>query len=146
MPQLSLLDAVVKEQRPRKKVRAVSKAVYAELRDSDRLAKSTHEVLTALAHFYYRTQTWPTTRELVRDMFTRGKLPAESASLISGRITFLVSGEDRRLKDGSVVHVGGGVCEFLPNRPCSITGRSAAPVRVREIGSLPDRHGYGGQH
>jgi hypothetical protein len=124
------------ERLPRKKVRSVSKQVYAELRDSDRLAKSTHLVLTALAAYYNRFAVWPTTRELVQYMFDRGQLPAPSANLISGRITFLVDGIDRKSKDGHVTHVGGGVCEFLQTRRCRISGRPAAPVRIRERGSL----------
>jgi hypothetical protein len=144
--QPSLLDRVERVERPRKRVRAVSKQVYAELRDTGRLVESNQKALTALAAYYNRFAVWPTTRELVQWMFEDGRLPAPSGNLVSGRFTFLTYGIKRTLKDGTVIHEGGGVCEFLPKRTCRVSGKSAHPIRIREAGSLLDPHSYGGRN
>lgn len=135
MNQLSLLDRVERVERPRKHVRKVSRAQYAVLRDTNALPARRHVVLTALAHHYYVRQVWPTTSELVRWMVDHQKLSLPSANWISGRITELVKGRKTVGKDGAVTWIGGGVCEFLPARPCTITGNPAHPIRIREAGS-----------
>ena len=146
--QPSLLSVLEREERPRKKVRKVSKQIYAELRDSDRLGKSQHRVLTALAHYYNARADWPTTAELARWMFDHGKLTREAVNLIAPRVSDLVNGEwsKRKRQDGQIENFqkGGGVCEFLPARLCRITGDLSHPIRIREAGSRLSQLGYSG--
>ena len=129
--------------RVRKEVRKVSKGHYAGLRDTKQLSERTHMVLTALAHRYYVTQEWPTPAELTQWMFRHSKIPRESTNVVAPRISDLVNGwwATRR---GQRIRMGGGVCEFLPKRRCSVTGGDAHPVRIREAGSMLPRLGYGG--
>lgn len=119
----------------RKRVRAVSKRVYAELRDSGRLAKRAHEVLTALAYYRNRTQEWPTPAELVRDMAERGIIPREESRYVAPRLTEFVKGAVKRRKDGSTFRKGGGLCVLMPARTCRVSGQEAHPVAIREAGS-----------
>jgi hypothetical protein len=142
--QLSLLNRVERDERPRKTVRKVSRQQYAVLRDTNVLPARRHAVLTALAHYYNARAQWPTTSELVRWMVDHQTLTLPSANWISGRITELVTGRKVMGKDRSVSWVGGGVCEFLPARPCTITGKPAHPVRIREAGSILTPRGNGG--
>lgn len=122
MTQLSLLSVVERHERPRKRVRAVSKAQYAVLLETPGLLSAKrHHVLTAMAAYREVTTRWPTTSELVTFMVQRRELPRASSNLISGRVTELVNG---------------GVCEFLPRRICAVTGRTAHPVGIREAGSI----------
>lgn len=157
--QLDLLTAQLPEQpapiivldRPWKEVRKVSRAVYAFLRDGDRLAFMEHRVLTALAYYRNRTQTWPTAAELARFMYNtrdgktnRRRIARDDARLVAPRLTFLVKGEivkdpetGRTLigPNGRALRRGGGVCQYLPKRICTVTGTTAAPVAIREVGS-----------
>lgn len=140
--QPSLLDVIAREDKPRKRVRAVSRQQYAVLRDTDRLSARTHAVLTALAHRYYVTQEWATPAELTRWMFNHGTIPRESTNVVAPRISDLVNGAWVKGPDGTRVQVGGGVCEFLPKRVCAVTGGLAHPVRIREAGSVLLQFGY----
>lgn len=128
----------------RKAVRKVSRDQYAVLRDTGRLSKRAHEVLTALAHRYYVLQDWATPAELTRWMFRHGTITRESTNLVAPRLSDLVNGRWVRGRGGTRVQVGGGVCELLPKRVCRVTGTLAHPVRIREAGSTLPRLGYGG--
>lgn len=129
--------------RIRKQVRKISRQQYAVLRDTGVLSAKAHAVLTALAHRYYVTQIWPTPAELARWMFQHGKIPRDSTNLVAPRISGLVNGEWRG-RGRSRRQVGGGVCEYLPKRRCTVTQGDAHPVRIREAGSVLARFGYGG--
>ena len=123
---------------PRKRVRPVSKQLYAELRDSDWLSKRAHQVLTALAHFRNRTTFWPTPAELTADMHRRGLISRPDPRLVAPRLSELVRGRVVRRK-GARIREGGGVCEQLPTRRCSITLAEAHPIAIREAGSRESR-------
>jgi hypothetical protein len=130
--------------RARKEVREVSRAQYAELRDHPWLTQRTHAVLTALAHRYYVTQAWPTAGELCRWMFRHHGLKREAINVVAPRLSDLVNG--RWVTEGGVRRrVGGGVCELLPKRRCTVTGGLAHPIRIREAGSILAHYGYGGR-
>jgi hypothetical protein len=132
--QPSLLDLPFREERPRKRVRLVSKDVYRELRDSDRLGTRAADVLRSLAAFYNRHQDWPTAPELTRWMVEHGDLPREDFNLVRPRLTEMCVG---RIVDGMTV--GGGVLDVLPRRVCRVTGQPAHPWKVREAGSQEAR-------
>ena len=135
MNQLPLLTGVEREDRPWKVVRRVSKAVYAELRKSGAVSRSTYRVITALAYYRNSTMAWPTPAELTEFMFRLKRIPRADARLVAPRVTELVRGAVLKLEDGSKVRRGGGVCDQLPVRRCTVTGRAAHPVAIREIGS-----------
>jgi hypothetical protein len=130
--QLGLLDVVARDERPRKRVRAVSKAQYAALRDGDRLSKRAADVLRELAAFYNRRAYWPTAAELTRWMFKHRDLPRDDSRLIAPRLTEFSRGVKDR-KTG--VYHGGGVIENLPARPCQVAGKKAHPLRITEAGA-----------
>jgi hypothetical protein len=134
--QLSLLAAAARDERPRKRVRQVSRAQYAELRDSDQLGTRAADVLRNLAAFYNRRADWPTAPELTQWMLEAGELPRLDFNLVRPRLTELCIG---RHDAATGQLVGGGVIETLPRRQCRVTGRSAHPWRVREIGSAEAR-------
>lgn len=130
--QPSLLTGLERVERPRKRVRAVSKAQYAELRDTDRLSQGQHAVLTAIAAIYNATQTWPTRGEIACWMFEHGRLPRADHALIAPRLTELSRGVmNRKTRQ----YLGGGVIEPLPKRPCRIAQTTAHPWRIVEVGA-----------
>lgn len=146
--QLGLLDRVERLERPRKQVRKVSRQQYAVLRDTDVLTARQHQTLTALAHYYYVVAEWPTPAELTRFMFTRGTIARESVNIVAPRISDLVNGEwvwRGEKPHRERVQVGGGTCEYLPVRVCTVTQGKAHPVRIVEAGAVLDRYGYGGR-
>jgi hypothetical protein len=130
--QLGLLDAVQRDEKPRKQVRKVSRQQYAELRDSDRLSAGQHAVLTAIAAIYNSRQDWPTRAEIATWMFEHGRLPRNDVSLIAPRLTELSRGLMNRK---TRVYEGGGVIEALPGRPCRIAQTAAHPWRIVEVGA-----------
>ncbi len=132
MTQLSLLSAVARVERPRKRVRAVSKAQYAHLRDGQQLSGRTADVLRELAALYNRRAEWPTVGELALWMFEHKDLPRNDSRLIAPRVTELCRGVmDRETR----VYAGGGVIELLPARPCKVAGSKAHPLRITEAGA-----------
>lgn len=135
MTQLSLLAGVERVERPWKVVRQVSRQVYAELRRSGRVARRTQQVITALAYFRNRTQSWPTAAELAAFMHQHGRLPRPDSRLVAPRLTELLRGRVDRLKDGTRVRRGGGLLVLQPVRRCAVSGESAHPVAIREAGS-----------
>jgi len=125
---------------PRKEVRDVSRAQYRKLREGGLLTDRAHLVLTAIAHYYYVHQDWPTPEETCQWMVKTGKLQTANINVVAPRISQeLVNG---RLDRKTGQRVGGGVCELLPRRTCTVTGGDAHPVRIREAGSVLDRFGY----
>ena len=146
--QLNFLGQLARVDEPRKSVRKVSRENIYRLKDSGALSERTTAVLNALAHRYYVTQKWSTPAELAHWMFTHGKIPRESTNVVAPRLTDLVSGAwvKRRDAEGKAFRVkeGGGMCELLPRRVCTITGNPAHPVRIREAGSVLTRFGYVG--
>lgn len=149
MTQLSLLGAAERHEKPRKAVRKVSRQQYVELRDRGTLSARTHAVLTALAHHYYVTQTWPTPAELCRWMFRYGRIPRESVNIVAPRVSDLVNGVWVTAVDETGkktrIQKGGGVCELLPKRLDAVTGGQAHPVRIVEAGAVLQQFGYGGK-
>ena len=135
MRQLPLLADVERVDRPWKVVRAVSKAVYAELRKGGIVGAMTLKVLTALAWYRNQYQEWPTASELTRFLYTRKRIKREDSRLVAPRLTEMIRGRVERLEDGSRVRKGGGVLWLLPARKCRVTGASAHPVAIREAGS-----------
>lgn len=130
--QLGLLDRVERQERPRKSVRAVSKAIYAELVDSGRLSKDQRMVLTAIAAIYDRTQAWPTRGELARHLFETFRIARPDPSLFAPRLTELSKGiEDRKTGE---FH-GGGLLMRLPRRQCAEAKTDASPWRITEAGA-----------
>lgn len=135
MTQLSLLTGAERQERPWKVVRAVSRQVYAELRKSGAVAKSTSRVLVALAWYRNSRQEWPTAAELTRFMFERKRLPRNDTKLVAPRLTELLKGKAITRSDGRKVRIGGGLLTLGPARRCSVTGSKAHPVQIREAGS-----------
>ena len=118
----------------RKRVRKVSKEVYAELRDGDILAKREAEFLLALAAYTNRFGAPPTLRELTQWAHADGRIAENDPNIFRPRATKLVAGVP---SENGVV--GGDVCEYLPKRICTVSKRPAAPIRVREAGSQETR-------
>lgn len=129
MTQPSLLDAVVREERPRKLQRQTARAVYARQRDDDRAkaaaGKETREgqVLRCLAAWWNRYQTSPTALELLAWMRANGE-PVFDANSVRPRLT--------RLTELGLVTPG-------EKRACRISGKFVHVWKVREAGSLPPR-------
>jgi hypothetical protein len=133
--QQSLLADVARQERPWKRVRAVSKQVYAELRKGGYTKRSAVRVLTALAWYRNARQEWPTPAELAAFMFSRQRIARNDPRIVAPRVTEMLRGVVVRLKDGTTVRRGGGVLTLLPTRVCRETGMRAHPVAIREIGS-----------
>jgi hypothetical protein len=134
--QLSLLEGVERAERPWKVVRRVSKQVYAELRRSGGVARSTQRVITALAYYRNRTMTWPTPAELTKFMYDLKRIPKNESRYVAPRLTELIRGAVvRDPTTGARVRRGGGVCDQLPARRCRESGSQAHPVAIREAGS-----------
>ena len=117
-----------------KRVRNVSKALYAELRDDDTLARRESEFLLALAAYTNRFGLAPTLRELTRWAYLDGRIATDDPNIFRPRATALTVGIPTEAG-----LVGGGVCEYLPKRMCAISQRAAAPIRIREAGSQETR-------
>lgn len=134
--QLSMFGLqALREDRPRKRVRKVSREQYARMRDTPGLLSTrTHAVLTALAHYYNARAIWPTAGELTVWMFDHGKLPRKDWTLIRPRLTELSIGERRAGRAPK----GGGLIERLDPRKCAETGGMAHPWRVVEIGAITE--------
>lgn len=135
MTQLSLLAGVEREERPWKVVRRVSRQVYAELRKSGAVARSTARVIVSLAWYRNSTQVWPTAAELTAFMFDKKRLPRNDTKLVAPRLTELLKGKVIHRPDGRKVRLGGGVLTLGPVRKCRVTGGKAHPVCIREAGS-----------
>jgi len=134
--QPSLLAELERAERaPRKIVRAVSKQLYAALRDGDYLPQSSAKVLRNVAAFKNRRGSWPTGSELTAWMFEHGEIPRNDTRFVVARVTELVKGRVVRRATGESVRVGGGVLVLLPVRVCHVTGNPAHPISVREAGS-----------
>lgn len=146
--QTSFLPQFEREEKPRKKVRAVSKRQIYQAKDSGRYSEDLTMVLNGLAHKYYVTTQWPTAAELTRWLFQHGRLVRESINVVAPRISDLVNGGWQHGRDEHGkrvrVRVGGGVCEYLPARTCYVGGNRAHPIRIREAGSLLSAIGYVG--
>jgi hypothetical protein len=125
--QPSLLADVDRHERPHKRVRAVSKAVYRELCDSGRLSQRTADTLRCLAAYYDAWEVWPTVAELALWMWQHKDLPRPDSRLCAPRITELSRGVKNRTTGA---YEGGGVIEALPARPCRVAGSKAHPWRV----------------
>ena len=126
----------MREDKPWKVVRRVSKQVYAELRQEGTVARRAWQVITALAWYRNSRQAWPTAAELAAFMFERQRIARNDPRLVAPRITELLRGRIVRLSDGTKVRRGGGVLTLLAIRTCTITRTSAHPVAIREAGSL----------
>ncbi len=129
--QASLLGDLQRRERPWKRMRAVSKHQYAQLRDTDRLQQRQHDFLTALAAYTNRWGVAPTVAELAEWAHADGRLPRPDPNLYRPRATELSKGERRRGRPTK----GGGVIELLPRRRCRVTGRAAHPLRIIEAGA-----------
>lgn len=124
-----------KPKRVRKNVRQVSRETYNVLVDTGMLGAACTKVMRSLKYYINRHGDAPTPAELSHDMFTLGVIPRDDPNYTRPRLTELVVGRWQRQADGSRVRVGGGECEYLPLRRCSVTGNAAHPVRPREKGS-----------
>lgn len=116
MTQPSLLDAVIVEDKPRKRVRQVSRQAYAEVRATN-AGRRRDDVLRCLAAFFNATQSWPTDAELTYWMFDRKELPREDPNLVRPRRFELMEL---------------GLVEKGSPRKCRVTGKTAHPWKIRE--------------
>lgn len=119
MTQPSLLDAIVREDKPRKRVRQVSKQAYAEVRAKN-AGRMRDKVLRCLAAYYNLTQVWPTDAELAQWMCYRGELPKTDPNQV-------------RPRRNELMHMG--LVEELPTRFCRVSRHKAHPWRIKEAGS-----------
>lgn len=136
MIQPSLLSDVERQDQSWKDVRLVSKAILAELVKSGYVKRSIRRVLVALVRYRQIKRQWPTPAELTDFMVSKHWMPRYGNA--APRLTELVSGWDVRIKDGESVRkvrVGGGVCDHLPARVCTVTGQKAHPVAIIEAGA-----------
>lgn len=121
MTQPSLLDAVIRDDRPRKRVRQTSRAVYAEQRAKDQAkADAGHEgregqVLRLLAAYWNALQGSPTALELLQWATYRGEQLFDANS-VRPRITALVDA---------------GLVESAGKRRCQVSGKTVHTWRVR---------------
>jgi hypothetical protein len=128
--QPSLLDALVRSDRPRKRVRQTSRQVYAVGRRQFAGRKAT--VLRWLAHYWNERQSSPTSGELLR--FKLDRPVNDDHVLMQGRdLTWLLLYVRRALSDLKA----SGVVECVPAgaRVCAVTGETCETWRVREAGS-----------
>lgn len=123
-----------------KRVRAISREVNNRLRDEakqdheegrETKAQQVHRCLMACALKYGQ---FPTPAELTFFMHERGEIARNSVNLVSPRLSEGINGKVQHLPDGTTVRVGAGLYESLPLRVCRITGQSAHPVGVPEVG------------
>jgi hypothetical protein len=136
--QLALFAGVEHRPRPWKVVRKVSKQLYAVLRETEYLKRSTRLVLVSLAYYRNRTMTWPTPAELTRFMFSLDRIPKNESRYVAPRLTELIRGMVV-VREGQKVRIGGGICDQLPARICRESGQKAHPVAIREVGSAERR-------
>ncbi len=129
----------------RKIVRQVCRQHANRLRDAakqDREAgreTKAQQVHRCLAAYFNKYGYWATASELRVYMFTHGEIAHDNPNLVSPRLAVGVNGDVKRLKDGTKIRVGGGLYELLPLRVCKITGDSAHPYKIREVGSKESR-------
>jgi hypothetical protein len=114
--QPSLLDLAARVERPRKRVRQVSRQAYAEVRATN-AGRRRDDVLRCLAACFNETQTWPTDAELTYWMFQRKELPREDPNLVRPRRFELMEM---------------GLLEKGTARKCRVTGKTAHPWKIRE--------------
>lgn len=117
-------------------VRAISRETYNLLTDTGALGAACTKVMRSLKFFINSKGYPPTPAELAHHMFTQGVIKRDDPNFARPRLTELVKGSWQTLADGSRVRVGGGECEYLPLRRCTVTGNQAHPVQPRQKGSL----------
>lgn len=133
MTQLGLLDLVARDQRPRKRVRQVSRAQITAMRDSGQVSARQQAFLDALAAHFNRYNVAPTIAELTAWAYSVGRLPRNDPNLMRPRASELGPGVRRVRKDGTVWIDGGlQMIEFLPKRRCRVTGKTAHAIRLKE--------------
>jgi hypothetical protein len=118
-----------------KDVRKVSKQLIHELQRSGYVKWSIRQVLHLLVLYRLRTHAWPTPAELTRFAFQMNRIPREESRYIAPRLTELIRGWHITSPSGQRVRVGGGVCDQLPARRCTVTGQKAHPVAILEAGA-----------
>lgn len=139
--QLDLLAGARREERPRpwKRVRPTSVAVYAELRDSGKLAECRQHVLRAVSALKNSRGEWPTACEVQDWLLDRGELEDANPNRVRPRLSELADGWDvvhvLEANGGKVrtkVHVECNVLERGPKRKSRISGITCITWRVRE--------------
>lgn len=73
--QLPLLADVERIERPWKRVRPTSRAIYAQMRDDGTLGRRRDDVLRAVAAMRNKTGRWPTACEVQYWLAARGDIP-----------------------------------------------------------------------
>ena len=99
------------------------------------MGAATTKVMRSLKAYINRYGEAPTPAELAHFMFIGGVIKRDDPNYTRPRLTELVIGKIQH-QAGGRVRIGGGECEYLPLRYCSVTGNKAHPVRPREKGSV----------
>jgi len=126
MTQQSLLDELVREERPHKRQRQSAREIYRRKRDEDIVAAKQNEetregmVLRCLAAHWNRYQESPTARELFAWMKARGER-VDDINSVRPRLTKLVDEL--------------GLVEIAGKRVCRQSGEKVSTYRVREMGT-----------
>lgn len=107
------------EPKPHKRVRQVSRQVYAVVR-SESAGRRRDDVLRCAAAYFNRFQRWLTDAELADWMYRQGELERNDPNLV----------RPRRFELYQM-----GLMEPLKRRKCSVTTKSAQPWAIREAGS-----------
>ena len=125
MTQLGLLDAVVADERPRKRQRQTAREVYRRQRAEDvkraKAGKETRQaqVLRCLAAYWNQRQVSPTASELLAWMLARGER-VKDCNDVRPKLFYLVKK---------------GLVEARGKRPCGVSKKTVHTWAVREIGS-----------
>lgn len=139
--QLSLLAGVRREARPKpwKRVRPTSVAVYAELRDSGKLAAARNRALRAVAALKNSRGEWPTACEVQAWLLERKEVEDANPNRVKPRLTELATGwhvtlvrEVNGVKVKERVHVPCDVLEQGPKRKSRVSGISCITWQVKE--------------
>jgi hypothetical protein len=121
--QLSLLTEAARVERPRKRVRAVSREAYARVRATN-AGRRRDDVLRCAAAYYNRYQVWLTDAELTDWMFRQGELDRNDPNLV----------RPRRFELYKM-----GLMAPEPRRICRVTRKSAHPWRIKAAGEGESR-------
>lgn len=139
MGQLSLLDAVQREQRPWKRTTGTSREAIRVVEAEGTAEFRREQILLAIRRIWNRTQQSPTADEIAADLFARKLIPDDHPDYVKPRLSELKHGRTIRVKgEGGVIQekqIGGGLIEKAGKRKSARSGRMVHTWRVIERGT-----------
>jgi hypothetical protein len=139
VPVVRAATGEVRECKPWKRSRQISRQSFTHLRDSGELGRRQQVFADALTAHMNRFNHPPTLAELTQWAFNDKRINRNDPNIFRPRATEFAIGKVIRRKDGSTTVIGGGAIEYLEARICAVTGAMARPIRPREAGSEEPR-------